>query len=71
VLPPHVPEDRIALMRRAFMDTMADAAFIADAKATAVEIKPMPGIELQNLVRKIVVTPASIVSVAEQWTTDN
>lgn len=71
VLPPQVPPERVALMRRAFMESMKDAELLADAKAAGIEIKPIAGVELQAMVQKIIGTPPTIVNVAERWMTDN
>jgi tripartite-type tricarboxylate transporter receptor subunit TctC len=71
VMPPQVPPGRVALMRRAFMETMKDAELLADAKASGIEIKPIAGVELQAMVQKIIGTPPAIVNVAERWMTDN
>jgi len=71
VLPPQVPPERVALMRRAFMESMKDAELLADAKASGIEIKPIAGVELQAMVQKIIGTPPTIVNVAERWMTAN
>ena len=41
--PPGVPADRVTLLRRAFDDTMKDAAFLADAGVQRLEIDPLTG----------------------------
>ena len=58
--PPGVPADRVALLRAAFVATMRDKAFLADADAARLEISPVPGEELQRLVAEIYATPAEI-----------
>jgi tripartite-type tricarboxylate transporter receptor subunit TctC len=70
IMPPSVPPDRVAAARKAFADTMRDPAFLADAKATDTEVKPILGTELQAVVKKIVVTSPEVVRVAEQWMAD-
>jgi tripartite-type tricarboxylate transporter receptor subunit TctC len=70
VLPPQVPADRVAALRRAFDDTMKDPDFLADAAAMETEVKPIPGVELQALVKKIVTTSPAIVKIAEAWMSD-
>jgi tripartite-type tricarboxylate transporter receptor subunit TctC len=71
VMPPQVPPERVALMRQAFMATMKDADFLADAKASETEIKPIAGVELQAMIRTVAGTPHAIVNVAQKWMTDN
>jgi tripartite-type tricarboxylate transporter receptor subunit TctC len=67
VMPPQVPADRVEAIRKAFMATMNDRDFVADAKAKETEVHPIAGAELQHLVEKIVSTPPDIVQLAEQW----
>jgi len=50
VAPPDVPKDRVAILRKAFMDTMADKEFLADAEKAKFEITPVPGETIENLV---------------------
>jgi tripartite-type tricarboxylate transporter receptor subunit TctC len=42
-VPPGVPKDRLELLQKAFMATMKDAEFLADAQKGKVEIKPLDG----------------------------
>ncbi|MBI2088385.1 MAG: hypothetical protein HYT78_06515 [Deltaproteobacteria bacterium] len=49
-LPPGTPKDRVAAVRKAFMDTMRDAEFLADAKKSNLEIDPVPAEELAKTV---------------------
>lgn len=49
-LPPRVTVDRVALMRRAFADTMADAEFRADVAKASLEFSPKNGDEIQALI---------------------
>ena len=41
--PPGVPPDRAAALRKAFMDTMTDKEFLADAEKAQMEINPVSG----------------------------
>ncbi len=52
VAPPGVPADRVAALRKAFMDTMKDKEFLAEAEKAQLEITPVSGEELQALVAK-------------------
>ena len=47
---PGVPEDRVAALRKAFMETMKDPAFIAEADKAKLEINPVSGEDVQKLV---------------------
>ena len=62
--PPGVPADRAAVLRKAFMDTMKDKDFLVDAEKAQMEITPVPGDQLQTLVKEIYATPPDIVQKA-------
>jgi tripartite-type tricarboxylate transporter receptor subunit TctC len=64
--PPDVPADRVAALRQAFMDTMKDKAFLADAEKAQLEITPVSGDAVQKLVAEIYQTPAEIVKKAAE-----
>jgi tripartite-type tricarboxylate transporter receptor subunit TctC len=53
--PPGVPQDRAAALQKAFMDTMKDKAFLAEADKAQLEITPLNG----DAVRKIIVEAAA------------
>jgi predicted Zn-dependent protease with MMP-like domain len=48
--PPDVPKDRVAMLRKAFMDTMADKEFLAEAEKAKFEITPVSGDSIESLV---------------------
>jgi tripartite-type tricarboxylate transporter receptor subunit TctC len=50
VAPPDVPKDRVAILRKAFMDTMADKDFLAEAEKAKFEITPVAGEKIESLV---------------------
>jgi tripartite-type tricarboxylate transporter receptor subunit TctC len=64
VAPPGVPADRVAALRKAFMDTMADKEFRADADKAKLEIDPAPGDKVQALVKEIYATPVEVTKQA-------
>jgi tripartite-type tricarboxylate transporter receptor subunit TctC len=53
VAPPHVPEARIKILRAAFMKVMQDQAFLAEAHKLSIEVDPVPGEKMQELVNRI------------------
>jgi tripartite-type tricarboxylate transporter receptor subunit TctC len=66
VAPPGVPADRAAALRKAFMDTMKDKEFLAEAAKTKLEIVPVSGEALQKLVDETYdVDPAIAARVAK------
>ena len=56
-----VPPERVAALRRAFAATMQDPEFLAEAKKMAMEISPMDGENLQQLVTGIVNAPPAVI----------
>jgi tripartite-type tricarboxylate transporter receptor subunit TctC len=63
-----VPAERVAAMRKAFMDMFRDPAFIAEAKKMNLDVDPMSGEDLQALVRRVYATPAEVVELAKAAT---
>lgn len=60
VAPPGLAPDLVATLRKAFADTAADAAFIADAKKRKLRPDPVGGEDLQQLVENIYKTPKDV-----------
>jgi tripartite-type tricarboxylate transporter receptor subunit TctC len=60
--PPGLPPERLAMLRRAFDQTMKDPDFLADLDRQRMEIEdPLSGEELEALVKKISQTPPEVV----------
>ena len=66
VAPPGVPADKIAVLRKAFMQTMEDKEFIADAAKQKIEVEPIPGEELQRLIVELHATSPDLVNEAKR-----
>jgi tripartite-type tricarboxylate transporter receptor subunit TctC len=62
--PPDVPADRAEILRKAFMDTMQDKEFLADADKAQMEITPVGGAEIQALVKELYGLPATVAQKA-------
>jgi tripartite-type tricarboxylate transporter receptor subunit TctC len=62
--PPGVPRDRADVLRQAFMETMNDRDFLADAGNAKLEIAPVSGDKVEALVRQVLDTPASVAAKA-------
>jgi tripartite-type tricarboxylate transporter receptor subunit TctC len=58
--PPGVPGATVAALRRAFMETMSDPEFLADAERGKFEINPVPGERIQQLVAELYKTPPEL-----------
>ena len=64
VAPPGIPQDRAEALRKAFMDTMKDKEFLAEAEKAGLEITPVPGEQIQKLVQEVYNTPPEIAKKA-------
>jgi tripartite-type tricarboxylate transporter receptor subunit TctC len=53
VAPPATPNDRVQILRKAFMDTMKDPEFLAETKKARLDIEPADGTELEQNVREM------------------
>lgn len=53
LMPPGTPKDRVALLRKAFMATLKDPEFIADATKANLDLNPLSGEDLEKTVREI------------------
>jgi tripartite-type tricarboxylate transporter receptor subunit TctC len=66
VLPPGVPADRVAALRKAFVDTLNGPALRGEADKMHLDIDALPGDELQKLVAELYATPPHLVERARQ-----
>ena len=52
IAPPGLPQDRVDALRQAFMATMQDKEYLADAEKTQLEVNPVSGEKVQTLVKE-------------------
>jgi tripartite-type tricarboxylate transporter receptor subunit TctC len=52
-LPPGTPKERVQILRKAYMDTMKDPEFLADAKKAKLDLNPDDGAGLERNVKEI------------------
>ncbi|HEY7553791.1 MAG TPA: tripartite tricarboxylate transporter substrate-binding protein [Candidatus Binatia bacterium] len=52
-LSPGTPKDRVIVLQKAFMDTMRDPEFLADAKKSRLDINPISGEEVGKTVARL------------------
>ena len=62
LMPPGIPADRKVALRKAFMDTMKDGEFLADTEKMKLEINPVSGDAVQEIVQEVYQTPKSIAA---------
>jgi tripartite-type tricarboxylate transporter receptor subunit TctC len=66
IAPPGLPAEQLATLRSAFDATMSDAQFLEDADKLRIDVSPLPGSKVQELVQKLYATPKDIVLWARQ-----
>ena len=60
--PQDVPADRLEALRAAFMATLKDPQFLAEAEKQKLEISPTHGAELAERVKRLYATPPEVVA---------
>jgi tripartite-type tricarboxylate transporter receptor subunit TctC len=66
--PPGIPADRAKALRDAFMATMKDPEFVADAKKQYLDINPTSGEDMLKLVNQVHATPEPLLKRAIEIT---
>jgi tripartite-type tricarboxylate transporter receptor subunit TctC len=66
ILPPETPAAQVTTLRRAFDATMKDKQFLEEAEKLRIEITPLTGEQVQELVQKIYATPKEITERARR-----
>jgi tripartite-type tricarboxylate transporter receptor subunit TctC len=61
-MPPQVPPERVAAVRRAFAAAVKDPAYLAEAEKLKIDVDPLSGEEVANLVEQVSRTPADTVT---------
>ena len=61
VLPPGTPKDRVETLRRAFMSTMKDQEFLAEASKAKLDINPLDGGTLETNVKEVFNLDAALI----------
>jgi tripartite-type tricarboxylate transporter receptor subunit TctC len=66
ILPAEVPAALLDTLSAAFDATMTDPQFLSDAERLRIDISPLSGAKVQELVRKLYATPKDVVTRARQ-----
>ncbi|HEV2574353.1 MAG TPA: hypothetical protein VGU72_21650 [Beijerinckiaceae bacterium] len=64
--PPNVPADRLAALRTAFMATMKDKEFLAEATKAGLDVDPATGDEIQAILAKFAGFPPQVLRKADE-----
>jgi tripartite-type tricarboxylate transporter receptor subunit TctC len=67
---PNVPADRVQALRDAFDATLKDPDFLAAAATAKIEVKPIHGVQLQDTVAQVLMTPKNLVARAKAIMTE-
>jgi len=62
--PPGLPPERVKALRDAFDATMKDPAFLAEMTRLQLEVRPVPGARLEEMVKEVYSYPADVVKIA-------
>lgn len=62
VLPPDVPADRALALRKAFEATLRDPAFLADAGKSGMEIEPLTGAQIDEMLSRAYGAPKPVIA---------
>ena len=65
VAPPGVPQDRVVALRKAFDAMMKDPEYLADANRQQLEVDPVSGAEIENMVKSAYANPPEIIARAK------
>ena len=63
--PPGVPAARLKILRDAFMATMKDPDFLAEAQKTGLDVAPTSGADLAATLKQIYATPPELIAQAK------
>jgi tripartite-type tricarboxylate transporter receptor subunit TctC len=63
--PPDIPPERVKMLRDAFQATMKDPEFVAEAQKLEVDVEPLTGEALSDLVKKTLSLPDAVRQRAE------
>jgi hypothetical protein len=66
VVPPGTPAERVAALRAAFDATMSDPQYLAETAKLRIDISPLAGGKVQEVVQDLYTTPRDIVEQARR-----
>lgn len=61
-VPPGTPKERLDMLRKAFMDTLSDPAFIEEARKAKLDVDPIDGPKLENIFTTLYEIPAQLIA---------
>lgn len=64
--PPGFPKAQLAALRKAYMDTLGDPQFVAEAKKRKLDLAPLEGAAVQKVIDDIIDAPDAVVARMKQ-----
>jgi tripartite-type tricarboxylate transporter receptor subunit TctC len=61
VAPPGLPAERVKLLRQGFDRTMKDAEFLAEAQKAQMDVNPVSGEDIHQLLQKVFALPSDLI----------
>jgi len=61
--PPGLPPERLAMLRKAFEETMRDPDFVADVTKLHLKVSPITGAEMDRMIAEMKLVPKNIVAI--------
>jgi tripartite-type tricarboxylate transporter receptor subunit TctC len=65
IAPPGLDAETVEILRKAFGDTMRDPAFLAEMQKANLEVNPIPGKDVQELINRLFKTPPAVLERAK------
>ncbi len=62
VAPPNLPPDRAQALQTAFMTMTKDPAFLEDANKLSLDVSPIDGDAVVQLIKKLAETPKEVIA---------
>jgi tripartite-type tricarboxylate transporter receptor subunit TctC len=66
IAPPGTDPAHLAILRKAFDETMADPQFLADANKLRIDVAPLSGVRVQQVVQELYDAPHEVVELARK-----
>lgn len=65
IAPPNVPKERLEILRRAFDATVKDPRFLAEAEKAQLDVSPLSGVAIEDMLAKAYASPPALVEHAK------
>lgn len=59
--PPGTPAERLKILRDAFQKSLQDPGLVAEAKKGGLDMDPVPGEQLENLIKRVLDQPPEVL----------